>query len=247
MTKPDYCKTEVYENPPCGYTRCLWCTDKDMPLQCAKLNDTSKIHEIEEKNMTMSKITEKNNQMCDQCGEQIEVCEGCGTVGCPECQNYETPYRDDTTIFLCPKCATEAREEWAQERAKIKMNYEFACNEYLRLFCEKHEYDYEDAHKSWAVGDVGGIAEVGDLFLNMTDIRTDIDMDAPEREIVRWYDYCLRLHTIDSTIPTPNYENWLRGCPRKSEEEIVRLEEIHQRVMKAEQALKDAINDTEQS
>lgn len=131
-------------------------------------------------------------------------------------------------------------------RDRLRRQFESACNAYLKTFCEKHDYDYEEARRSWSAGDVGGIAEVGDLFLSMTDICTDIDMDAPEREIVRWYDYCLRLYTIDSTIPTPNYENWLRGCPRKSEEEIVRLEEIHQRVMKAEQALKDAINDTEQ-
>lgn len=131
-------------------------------------------------------------------------------------------------------------------RDGLRRQFESACNAYLKTFCEKHDYDYEEARRSWAAGDVGGIVDISEFYLSMTDIRTDIDMDAPDGEFVRWYDYCLRLHAIDSTIPTPNYENWLRGCPRKSEEEIVRLEEIHQRVLEAEQALKDAISDSEQ-
>ena len=27
--------------------------------------------------------------------------------------------------------------------------FEKGCNEYLRLFCEKHEFDYEDAKEMW--------------------------------------------------------------------------------------------------
>ena len=40
-----------------------------------------------------------------------------------------------------------------------------------------------------------------------------------------------------SVITTPNYRSWLRGCPRKSEEEIAALEEAHKRVEAARQAL----------
>lgn len=42
---------------------------------------------------------------------------------------------------------------------------------------------------------------------------------------------------ISDEITTPNYRSWLRGCPRKSEEEIVALEESHKRVEEARQAL----------
>lgn len=115
------------------------------------------------------------------------------------------------------------------------------CEAYLRLFCQKHGYDYHDAVQNWVTGDVVDVVEVGDMFLDMDDIRTDIDMDAPQGEIVRWWDYCYRCATIDPGMPTPNYENWLRGCPRKSEEEIQKLELLRRKVEMAKAELENAI------
>lgn len=79
-------------------------------------------------------------------------------------------------------------------REELRLSYNAVCNAYLAAFCEKHGYDYEpDA----GVGDdPGGIAEVGDLFVSMADILTDIDRDAPEEEYVKYYDYCLRVGSI---------------------------------------------------
>lgn len=193
----------------------------------------------------MENKKEKPAQTCKKCEEQIEICDGCGTAGCPECNDYETPYRDDATIFMCPQCAKEVREEWARERAEAKTGYESAANEYLRLFCEKHEYDFEDAKRSWVAGDVGTIANVGDEFVDMVTIRADIDQNVPEDEFIKWYDYCLRIASIDHSIPTPNYDSWLRGCPRRTEEEIQKLEEMQQKVGEARLALENAINESE--
>ena len=84
----------------------------------------------------------------------------------------------------------------------------------------------------------------GDIFVNLTDIRADIDHNAPEEEFLKWHDYCMTLHALSSdnfSISTPNYDHWLRGCPRKSEEEIHRLEELHANVMQAKVILEDAI------
>ena len=47
-----------------------------------------------------------------------------------------------------------------------------------------------------------------------------------------------RLHIISDT---PNYRSWLRGCPRKSEEEIAALEEAHRRMVEARQVLMEEI------
>lgn len=124
-----------------------------------------------------------------------------------------------------------------ENRKQLKKNYEDACNAYLRAFCRKHGYDEEDAIDSWAAGDVGGIASVGDEFVSMDTIIADIDTQAPENAFYEWYDYCYRLHMISDEITTPNYRSWLRGCPRKSEEEIAALEEAHKRVEAARQAL----------
>lgn len=113
------------------------------------------------------------------------------------------------------------------DRELLRKNYEDACKAYLKAFCQKHGYDYDDAVNSWAAGDVGGIASVGDEFVNMDTIIADIDMQAPETAFGEWYEYCLRLHMISEDITTPNYRNWLRGCPRKTVEELAALEDAH--------------------
>ena len=98
--------------------------------------------------------------------------------------------------------------------------------------------------------DPGGIAEVGDLFVSMADILTDIDRDAPEEEYIRYYDYCMRIGGIcDGKLEPPNYDSWLRGCPRIDEEQIARLEELQRDVRCAEMNLKveiDRLNNIKQ-
>ena len=96
------------------------------------------------------------------------------------------------------------------------------CNEYLRLFCEKHDYDYEEAKESWVANCVGDITCVGDIFVGMQTIITDIEMDAPEVEFIKWYDYNLVAHEFG--FNTPNFESWLRGCPRVSEDTFKKLQ-----------------------
>ena len=50
------------------------------------------------------------------------------------------------------------------------------CNEYLRLFCEKHDFDYEEAKESWVANCVGDVTCVGDIFVGMQTIIADIEM-----------------------------------------------------------------------
>ena len=113
-------------------------------------------------------------------------------------------------------------------KKKLKQNYETTCNAYLKEFCLKHDYYYDPM--SWIGRGVGTIIEVSDLlFIGMEDIRTDIDTDAPEDEFVKWYDYSLRLNSLGCK-GIPNYENWLRKCPIKSEEEILAIEAAQKRI-----------------
>ena len=122
-------------------------------------------------------------------------------------------------------------------REELRLNYNEACNDYLLAFCEKHGYDYEP--DAWVANDPGGIAEIADMFVTMADIITDIDRDVPEDEYVKYYDYCLRVGSIaGGELTVPNYENWLRGCPRIDEERIKRLEELWQDIRNAEATLK---------
>lgn len=106
------------------------------------------------------------------------------------------------------------------------------CNEYLRLFCEKHDFDYEEAKDSWVANCVGDITCVGDIFVGMQTIITDIEMDAPEEEFLKWYGYNLVANEFGFT--TPNFDHWLRGCPRVPQESFDKLEAL-------KKALEDAI------
>lgn len=107
-------------------------------------------------------------------------------------------------------------------KAKAREYFVKGCNEYLRLFCEKHDFDYEEAKESWVANCVGDVTCVGDIFVGMQTIITDIEMDAPEEEFIKWYDYNLVAHEFGFT--TPNFESWLRGCPRVSEDTFKKLQ-----------------------
>ena len=107
------------------------------------------------------------------------------------------------------------------EKEDVRKRYEAACNGYLRLFCRKHGYGFDP--DSWAAGDVGGVACVdGCCYVGMDVLRTDIDSDAPEDELLKWYDYCMRMGALD--VPSPSFGSWLKGCPRRTEEELLYLE-----------------------
>lgn len=114
----------------------------------------------------------------------------------------------------------------------VKRKYEDACNDYLKLFCEKHGFDYDDAVNSWVAGEAGGVCALGDYFVSFEDMKTDIDNDAPKDEYWLYYDYSLEAHELGFICP--NYVNWLRGCPRLSEEQRKSLRDAKNRVYEAQ-------------
>jgi hypothetical protein len=109
-------------------------------------------------------------------------------------------------------------------KEKAREYFVKGCNEYLRLFCEKHDFDYEEAKESWVANCVGDVTCVGDIFVGMQTIIADIEMDAPEDEFIKWYDYNLVANEFGFT--TPNFESWLRGCPRVSDETFNKLQAL---------------------
>ena len=106
-------------------------------------------------------------------------------------------------------------------KEKAREYFVKGCNEYLRLFCEKHDFDYEEAKESWVANCVGDVTCVGDIFVGMQTIITDIEMIAPKDEFIKWYDY--NLEAYEYGFNTPNFDSWLRGCPRVSQEAFERL------------------------
>ena len=119
-----------------------------------------------------------------------------------------------------------------ENKEMVKRKYEDACNAYLKLFCEKHGFDYEEAVKSWVADEVGGVCWLSDFAISFEDMKTDIDADAPKEEYFNYYDYALESHELGFNCP--NYANWLRGCPRLSEEQRKSLREAKNRVYEAQ-------------
>jgi hypothetical protein len=102
---------------------------------------------------------------------------------------------------------------------ELKKSYEDACNAYLKAFTDKHGYEYDP--DLWVGGKAGTIICIGDYFVDMVTVITDIDMDAPEDEFLKWYDYCTEVGMLGGN--TPNFDHWLRGCPVFSKEEINKM------------------------
>lgn len=125
-------------------------------------------------------------------------------------------------------------------KEKAREYFVKGCNEYLRLFCEKHDYDYEEAKNSWVANCVGDVTCVGDIFVGMQTIITDIEMDAPEEEFIKWYDYYLEAYEFG--FNTPNFESWLRGCPRVSDEAFKRLQALKNNLDDAIKEEKERLN-----
>ena len=120
--------------------------------------------------------------------------------------------------------------------------YAAACDNILRLFCEKHEMHYDST--DWVSYEPGTIAMIGDYFVDMATMLTDLKMNAPEEEFIQWYDYTLELGMIDPSITTPNFEHWLRGCPRYSQEHINGLRRAALRVQEAKNSLDELIRES---
>lgn len=115
------------------------------------------------------------------------------------------------------------KQEWDNLTvAEARDLYRRGCTQYLALFCKKHGYDTYDAE--WVGGEPGDIATIGDYYVDMRTIIDDLEMDVPEEEFIRWYDYCLEADTLG--LDSPNYRSWLKGYPRIPEDRLQRLREL---------------------
>lgn len=126
----------------------------------------------------------------------------------------------------------------------LKQQFEEVANAYLLEFCNKHDFDYAEAKRSWVANKPGGVVLCGDYYVDFDEIRTDIDRDAPEEEFWKYQDYLIDAHTFG--FRCPNYENWLDGCPRLSKEQINEIIAGRHRIEKMKEQLEEMIKDYEQ-
>ena len=106
----------------------------------------------------------------------------------------------------------------------LKKNYEKACNEILKAFCQTYELQYEE--DAWVAGDVGTIALIGDYYIDFQNMIYMLDNGIAFEEFLRWYDYSLDAH--DLGLDTPNFTSWCKGCPRLTKEQIQGIKDKRQ-------------------
>lgn len=115
------------------------------------------------------------------------------------------------------------------------------CQEYLKLFCDKHEYSFEDCF--WVADDYGTIACVSDMFISMEHIRYDIDNNIEETMFEKWYWKAIEIFELTGQ-DFMNYESFCKGAPDIwTEEKMEKLREAHMRVYEAEEALRREIEE----
>ena len=121
-------------------------------------------------------------------------------------------------------------------KEQLKSNYRQAANAYLIEFCRKHDLEND----GWIGGDAGGVANCSDYCVDMQTIVDDINLDAPEAEFFKWYEYRLELGMLGVKV-LPNFRSWIKGCPRKTEVEIAEIKAAHGRVEEAKRMLEELI------
>lgn len=127
------------------------------------------------------------------------------------------------------------------EKQDLKNTWKQVCNEYLKLFCEKHECFYE-GDEAWVGNEPGTVADVADCFINMDVIRYDIDNDIEPKMFWEWYDYWCECNYLD--LNEINYQSYCKGLRPYSEEDFEKIREAQKRVEEAKELLMKTIEET---
>ena len=153
--------------------------------------------------------------------------------------NYDEP---ENPIDSNPDSNTEQTTEHAQKTRQERWND--ICNEYLKEFCDKHEWQYEP--DMWVAGNVGTIVMIGDMFVSMNNIRYDIDNNVPTDYFEKWYWKSIEISELtDGAENYMNYENYCKEAPDYwTEERIQKIRASKKRVEEAKNELLKAIEDT---
>ena len=105
------------------------------------------------------------------------------------------------------------------KKDELKNNYEKACNDYLQYFCKVYEFHYDPYY--WVGGQVGTIVCVDDYYFSLDDIIFCVENEVIKKELLEWYDYCVEAGGLG--FSTINLSSWVKGAPRKSEEELEKV------------------------
>ena len=113
------------------------------------------------------------------------------------------------------------------ENVSLKDKFTKLARKYTLNFLELYFYgdEPEQLPEFWWVGDeIGGMLVVNDYYFSFDEVRLCVDKNIPENELFEWYEYCNRVMVLDLRLPLPNLDSWVRGCPRISNDELLKKE-----------------------
>ena len=101
-----------------------------------------------------------------------------------------------------------------------QMQYDFrvAVAAYVQEFCNKHDWVHNPS--DWVAGDVGGVIEINDMFIDFDDIRVDIDNEFDKDAFEEWYWYEQRVTELGCTQHI-NYKSFALGAQRPYSDEVL--------------------------
>ena len=87
---------------------------------------------------------------------------------------------------------------------ELKKQYEFACNEYVQKFSNKHQIEFD----GWGVDEVGGIALFCSQYsFNFLDILFDVNTKQPKHQILKWQNETVEAYMSNKINKCINYKS----------------------------------------
>ena len=128
----------------------------------------------------------------------------------------------------------------------LKEQYADICYQYLQAFNAKHELEMNDydLKTCWIGGEVGGIADINDMYINFDDIRYDIDNKISVGKIFEWY--WNSVERAELKVKYMNYPSYCKGAPDPiTPEDLEDIKKCRERLEEARRAFYESIKDYE--
>lgn len=156
--------------------------------------------------------------------------------------SYELDFAGDYNAHIQPAVKGHLKSSRDEKLEYLRTQWKVLCNTYLEVFCKKHDFPFEP--DMWVHDDPGTVVCVSDMYVNMDDLRYDIDHDVPETYFRAWYWKSLELYELCGE-KYMNYESYCKGAPDYwTEERMAQIRESKRRIEKAREELEQTIKDT---
>ena len=130
------------------------------------------------------------------------------------------------------------------KRNKVLQKYKNGVINLVQMFIKRYfdmDCTNEYIEESFVGVDwLGDVFEINDYYFNVSDVYYCIQNEVDRCTLFDWYDYNLQWGKYNHTI---TLRAWVRGCPRRSAEELDSVIKAEERKLQAEQDLKNIIDE----